>query len=158
DEARQIMQQAQSKNADDFNVHEALYALSFLGADGRAMTEEREWFTGKPEENFGFSLASDSEAYTGRLTKARQLTNQAVEAAMRVDSKEAGAIWLEIAAQREAAFGNLSDAKHAATQGLQLDPDSESVGVEAALAFAMAGEGSRTESLIRSLNERFPFD
>ena len=158
DEAGRVIQQAQSLNTADFYVHEALYALSFLAADGRVLTQESEWFTGKPEESFGLSLASDSEAYIGRLTKARQLTNQAVESAIRFDSREAGAIWQEIAAQREAAFGNLTEAKRAATRGLLLNPDSESAAVEAALAFAMAGEGARTESLIRSLSERFPFD
>ena len=122
------------------------------------MEEERQWFTGKSEESFGLSLASDSEAYLGHLMKARQLTRQAVDSSIRFDNKEAGAVWQEIAAQREAAFGNLKYAKDMAAHGLELYPDSESVWVEAALAFAMAGESTQAESLVTRLNERFPLD
>jgi hypothetical protein len=107
---------------------------------------------------FALSLASDTEAYFGHRNKARELTKQAVASAIRADSKETGAIWQEIAAQREAAFGNLVDAKQSAEQGLMLYPLSQSVGVEAALAFAMAGDTERAESLAQGLNKRFPLD
>ena len=71
------------------------------------MEQEQWWFTSQPDsENFGLSLASDTEAYVGHLSKARQLTNRSVESAMRADSKETAAIWRENAALREAAFGN----------------------------------------------------
>jgi hypothetical protein len=50
------------------------------------------------KENFGLSLASDTEAYGGHLGKARELTKRAVDSAIRADSKENGAIWQEIAA------------------------------------------------------------
>ena len=36
------------------SLHNALYALAFLGADSPAMAEQQRWFAGKPEhENFG---------------------------------------------------------------------------------------------------------
>jgi len=158
DEARQTLQQAASRKVDVFLLHNALYALSFLGADFPAMEEQRQWFTGKPEENFGFSLASDTEAYSGHLRKARELTKQSVNSAIRADSNETGAIWQEIAAQREAAFGNAMNAKQAATDGLKLAPTSPGAAAEAALAFAMAGDTPRAESLEQDLNKRFPLD
>src|SRR6266566_2578599 len=137
----------------------ALYALDFLGADSPAMAGQQQWFAGQPEyENFGLSLASDTEAYAGHLHKARELTKRAVDSAVRADSKETGAIWQEIAAQREAAFGNARDAKQEATQALKLYPASQGVQVQAALAFAMAGDGARAESLAQDLNKRFPLD
>jgi hypothetical protein len=49
------------------------------------------------------------------LGKARELTRQAVESAIRADSKETGATWQANAALREAAFGNAADAKKFAT-------------------------------------------
>ena len=61
DEARQIIQQAQARKLDNFVLHNALYALAFIGADSAAMAEQQLWFAGKPEyENFGLSLASDT--------------------------------------------------------------------------------------------------
>src|SRR6266849_3301307 len=109
-------------------------------------------------ENFGFSLASDTEAYAGHLGKAREFTRRSVDSAIRADSKETGAIWLENSALREAAFGNVTDAKQAAAEGLKLVPASQGVEVEAALAFAMAGDTARAESLAQDLNKRFPLD
>jgi serine/threonine protein kinase/tetratricopeptide (TPR) repeat protein len=158
DEARQMAQRAQAQKLDVFLLHNALYALGFLGSDSTSMAEQQHWFTGKPEENFGLSLASDTEAYAGHLHKAREMTKQSVDSAVRADSKETGAIWQEIAAQREAAFGNATEAEQEAVQGLRLYPVSESVEVEADLAFAMAGDAARAESLAQDLNKRFPLD
>jgi eukaryotic-like serine/threonine-protein kinase len=159
DEARQIIQQAQARKLDDFILHNALYALAFLGADSSAMAEQARWYAGKPEvENFGLSLASDTEAYAGHLSRARGLTDRAINSAQRADSKETGAIWQENAALREAGFGNYKEAREAAAAGLKLAPTSQGVGVEAALAFAIAGDAARAESLARDLNQRFPLD
>ena len=63
DETRQIIHEAQARKLDDFILHNALYALAFLGADSAAMAEQQQWFAGKPEENIGLALASDTEAY-----------------------------------------------------------------------------------------------
>jgi serine/threonine protein kinase/tetratricopeptide (TPR) repeat protein len=158
DEARQTIRQAEARKVDVYLLHNALYALSFLGSDFSGMEEQLKWFAGKPEENSGLSLASDTEAYAGHLRKARQLSRQSVDSAIRADSKETGAIWQEIAALREAAFGNATDAKQKAAQGLKLYPTSQGVEVEAALAFAMADDSTRAESLAQDLNQRFPLD
>ncbi len=158
DEAQQTIQQAHSRKLDDFILHSALYAIAFLRTDSAAMAEQQQWLAGKPEENAGLSLASDTEAYAGHLRKARELTRQSVDSAIRADSKENGAIWLENAALREAAFGNVTDARRTGNEGLKLVPTSQGVQVEAALAFAMAGEVSQAESLAQDLNKRFPLD
>jgi hypothetical protein len=122
------------------------------------MKEQLNWFTGRREENFRFSLASDTEAYAGHLRNARQLTKQALEVAVRADSGESGALWLENAALREAAFGDRQDAKEQAEYGLKLYPKSREVQAEAALGFAMAGDAARAESLAQNLNKGFPVD
>ena len=158
DEVQQTIQQAHSRKLDDFILHSALYALAFLRTDSTAMAEQQQWLSGKPEENSALSLASDTEAYRGHLRKARELTKQSVDSAMRNDSKENGAIWLENAALREAAFGNEADARQRGAEGLKLVPTSQAVQVEAALAYAMAGNLSETESLAQGLNKRFALD
>jgi hypothetical protein len=40
----------------------AHHAPAFIRPDSAAMAEVLQWFTGKPEENFGLALASDTEA------------------------------------------------------------------------------------------------
>jgi tetratricopeptide (TPR) repeat protein len=159
DEARRIIHEAQARKHDDLVLRAALYALAFLGANSTAMAEQQQWFAGKPEyENFGLALAPDTEAYGGHLAKARELTKQAVDSAIRADSKENGAIWQATAAQREAAYGNPAGARQTAAEALKLAPTSQGVESEAALAFAMAGDTARAESLAQDLNKRYPLD
>ncbi len=156
DEVGEIVQQAETRKAEDVVLHDALYALAFLKADSPAMAEQQQWFVGKPEENLGLSLAADTEAYAGHLGRARELTKRSIDSAIHADSNETAAIWEEIGAQREAAFGNLADAKNAATEGLKLSPTSPGAAAEAALAYAMVGDPARAESLGQELNRRFP--
>jgi tetratricopeptide (TPR) repeat protein len=159
DETRQIIHEAQARKLDDFVLRNALYALAFLGADSAAMAEQLQWFAGKPEyENFGLALASDTEAYGGHLGKARELTKRAVDSAIRADSKESGAIWHANAALQQAAYGNTTEARQSAAEALKLAPTSQVVESEAALAFAMAGDTARAESLAQDLGKRFPLD
>ncbi len=159
DAARQIIQEAQARKLDDYIFHNALYGLAFLGADSAAMAEQQQWFAGKPDyENEGLSLASDTEAYGGHLGKARERTKRAVDSAVRADQKEGGAILQANAALREAAYGDAAEARKAAAEALKLAPTSQGVGVEAALAFAMAGDTARAESLAQDLGKRFSLD
>jgi serine/threonine protein kinase/tetratricopeptide (TPR) repeat protein len=160
DKARQGIREVEAGKLEDSIARSDMYGLAFLLSDVQGMAEQQRWFTSKVEENLGLSLASDTEAYAGRLHKARELTNQAVDSAIRADSRETGAIWRGIAAQREAAFGNVGDAKQTAEEGLKLYPAiaSQGVAAEAALAFAVAGDTAKAESLAQDLNKRFPLD
>jgi|HubBroStandDraft_6_1064221.scaffolds.fasta_scaffold00005_113 Tfp pilus assembly protein PilF/predicted Ser/Thr protein kinase len=158
EETRQMIHEAQARKLDDAILHNALYALAFLGADSAAMAEEQKWFASKPEENMGLALASDTEAYGGHLGKARELTKRAVDSAVRADSKESGATWRANAALLQAAYGNPTEARQSAAEALKLAPASQGAGAEAALAFAMAGDTARAESLALDLGKRFPLD
>jgi len=158
DEARRMIREAHARKLDDFILHTQGYALAFLTSDSAGMAEEQKWFVGRPEENDGLSLAADTEAYSGHLGNARELTRRSVDSSIHADSKETGAIWQENAALREAAFGNRREAKHAAADGDQLFPSSQGVQAEAALAYAMAGDTARAESLAQDLNKRNPVD
>jgi len=159
DDARQIIREAKARKLDGHRLHNALYALAFLGADFPAMAEQQSWFASKTtDENYGLALASDTEAYAGHLDKARDLTKQAVDSAVRAGSKENGAVYLAIAAQQQAAYGNPAEARQSAAEALKLVPASKRVETEAALAFALAGDAVRAKSLAQDLGRRFPLD
>ena len=81
-----------------------------------------------------------------------------MDSAIKADSRESGAIWQAIAAQREAAYGNAAQARHIAAKALKLVPNSQAVESEAALAFAMAGDTAQAQSLADDLGKRFPLD
>jgi tetratricopeptide (TPR) repeat protein len=160
DEARRLIREAQARNLDDYTLHMGLYSLAFFEKDSRTMAAEHQWFAGQPDlvSSIGLSLASDSEAYAGHAAKARELTKRSIDSAIRADSKETGAVSQAIAAQWEAASGNAGEAKQQAAGSLKLVPNNQAVEVEATLAFAMAGDIVRAESLAQDLNKRFPLN
>jgi tetratricopeptide (TPR) repeat protein len=159
DEARKAIEDAQTRKVSTYLSHLQLYALAFLKADPKSMAEQQQWFAGQRDvEHDGVAAASDTEAYAGHLIRSRELTRQSVDSAMRADSKEAGAIWQENAALREAAFGNAGEAKRLAVEGLKLSSESQGVQVEAALALAMIGDTAQPATLMKKLRRRYPLD
>jgi eukaryotic-like serine/threonine-protein kinase len=157
DEARRVIQQAQALHLDDAALHNALYGLAFLKEDAAAMAAEQQWFAGQLEyESWGLALGSDTEAHAGRLDAARGLMRLAVRAAIRDDDNENGALYLSNAAILEAAYGNTTQAQLLAAESLQIAPGSGNVAAEAAVAYAMAGEGTQAEALAKDLATRYP--
>jgi tetratricopeptide (TPR) repeat protein len=55
DETRQIIHEVQARKLDNVILHNAVYALAFLGSDSAAMAEQQQWFAGKPGyQNLGW--------------------------------------------------------------------------------------------------------
>jgi serine/threonine protein kinase/Tfp pilus assembly protein PilF len=163
-DAKQIIQDALAHKLDDPQLHSALYALAFLehNSDSMAkdaMAKQLDWFRSNPAaENTGLALASDTEAYAGHLTKARDLTEKAIASAIQNDNRENAAIWQAVAAQREAAFGYAAEADKAAAEALKISPTSQPAKSEATLAFAMAGSAARADLLIQELDKAAPLN
>jgi class 3 adenylate cyclase/tetratricopeptide (TPR) repeat protein len=158
DEARQVIRERQARKLDDGGIHAALYALAFFGADSTAMAEQQQWFGGLPDGSGGLALASDTEAYAGHVGKARELTKRAVDSAVRADSMDDAAIWQANAALKHAAYGDIAEARQSAAEALKLAPANLGAEAEAALAFAMAGDTARVESLAQDLGKRPPLN
>lgn len=157
DDVRQTIHEARLRKMDGYTFHNALYGLAFLDKDSAAMAEEQRWFASHPDyADSGLALSSDTAAYSGHLQNARQLTKQAVDTAVREDNKEDGAVYLAIAAQREAAYGIPALARRSAAEALRLAPTSEGAEGQAAFALAMATDTTRAKSLAQDLSKRFP--
>jgi tetratricopeptide (TPR) repeat protein len=159
DEARQSIQEAEKRKLDDALFHNALYALAFLKNDSAGMAKEQRWFAGQSDfENYGLALDSDTEAYAGHVSKARELNKRAVDSAVRVDNKENGAIYLANAAVQQSAYGNAVEARHTAVEALKLASASYGAEAEAAIALAMAGDTAQADALAQDLGKRFPLN
>jgi serine/threonine protein kinase/tetratricopeptide (TPR) repeat protein len=159
DEAQQILRDARSRKLDDAGARTLHYELAFLASDSEGMEEQEKWFASSPgDAETGLGLASDTEAYRGHLGKARELMKQAADSAIRMDNKESGAGDLADAALQQAAYGNAAESRRMATGALKLAPESPGAAIQAALAFAMAGDTTQAESLSQDLNKRFPLD
>jgi len=159
DEARQIIHEQQPHKSDNYIFPAALYALAFLSSDSEEMAKQQQWFARTSEyETFGLALESETQAFSGHLRKARELTDRAVDSASHSDHKETGAIWEARAAGRAAAFGNAAEARRLAIEALRISPGSQGVQLEAALAFASAGDGAKAETLIQDLSQHSSLD
>jgi len=156
DEAKAIVEQAQTRQLDDAELHLLLAQLAFLRGDPAEM--DRQFALGASEpafENLLLAFQADVQASTGRLSKAREFFRRAVESAQRNSLKEPAATWQAAAAVREAYFGNRERARQGAaaalaiTSGLNVQP-------QAALAFALAGDATRAQAVAADLAKRYP--
>jgi eukaryotic-like serine/threonine-protein kinase len=156
DDARKTIEQAQRSKLQGDSLHQAIYGLAFLSGDAAEMERQVAWAAGKPgTEDLLLSFQSDTEAYYGRLTKARDFSRRAVDAAVRADSKEAAALWQVNTALREAEFGNPVAAKQDVAAGLTLAPGRD-VKMLSALTLARVGETARAKAIVEELEKSYP--
>jgi len=152
DEAGKVLQEAFRRKLDDPALHANLYAVAFANGDSALMQRELAWAEGKPNgEDSLLAAQSDTEAYFGRLQKAREYTRRAVESAKRAELPESAAVWEVEAGMREAMFGYPDEAKHHAESALQLAPDSKDVRALAALVFARLGDETKARKIMDDL-------
>ena len=134
------------------------YDLAFLKGDQAGM--EREAALGR-----GKSVAEESIldhealvlAYSGHLKHARSMSQRAVDLSLQLAQRETAALWETGAALREAFFGNTAEAKKRA---MAAHEHSKELYVQygAALAAALAGDSTRSQTLADDLERRFGED
>ena len=159
DEAKATYQEAVRRNLGEQAILRAnMYWLAFLEGDSAEMARQVAWAAGKPgSEDFLNAVSADTEAYHGRLARARELSRRAVEFALRNDQKETAALWQMLAALRESEFGSADQARKQAAAALEL-ASTHDTQILAALVLAHAGDTARAEALAGELAKRYPED
>jgi serine/threonine protein kinase/Tfp pilus assembly protein PilF len=158
DQAQAVMKQAEERKVESALLLGIHYLLAFLQNDSSEMARVLSAAEGKPGiEDLLLSTAADTEAWHGRLARARELTRQAAESAGRNNAKEAAANYLAAAGLREAEAGNREQARANANTALKLAAD-RNIAAMAALGLARAGDTAKAESLAAELNQSFPLD
>jgi tetratricopeptide (TPR) repeat protein/predicted Ser/Thr protein kinase len=156
DEAKATFDQALARKLDGGILRGNMYLLAFLRGDVAQMEQQLAWGAGKPgDEDPLLSTQSDTEAYYGRMSKARDFSRRAVDSAVRADSKETAALWQVNAALREAELGNIANARQGVTAALALSPGRD-VKVVAALTLARTGDAPRAKALAEELEKTYP--
>ena len=156
DEAKAAYRQAKGRNLDGPFLHLNLYGIAFLQTDAPEMQRQATWAAGKPQaENLLLSAQSDTEAYWGRLRRARELTEQAVASASRNDQQETAGEWQMNAALREAEFGSQTRSRQLVEAVLAKSANRE-LQILGALALARAGDSTRAEQLGGRSRPTFP--
>ncbi len=158
DEARVMAEDAQAKKLDSPYLRAVMYQLAFLKNDSAGMAEQLAWASGKSGiEDAMLGMDADTAAYSGRLRKSEELTRQAVASAVHADEKETAASYEAQSGVRQALFGNPAPAKQHAAAALSMT-DGRDVQFLAALAYALAGDSAKTQTLVNDLTKRFPSD
>ena len=157
DDAKILLEQARQQGDTSF-LHQTRYLLAFLEGDDAKMQEQLAWARGKPDtEDWMLSAQSDTEAYHGRFSNARQLSQEAVQSAKHAEALERAAEWRADEALREAEVGNTARARQSAEEALALSTGPD-VQVKAALALARAGDATRARKLADKLTQDYPLD
>ena len=156
DEAEAVYKQAEERNLDIEELLWYRYVLAFLKGDAAQMERLVSVAMGKPgEEDALLPAQADTQAWYGRLNKARELTRRAMNSALNNDAKEAAARYQAEAALREVEFGNRDLARTEANAAIKLAPNRD-VEVMAGLALALAGDTTGVENLAAELDKTFP--
>jgi len=157
DEARQVYQKMVANRLDDDTPHVNMYTIAFHQNDAAEMARQVAWFDGKPELRHEIlSEQADAEAYVGHLTRARDLTKQAVDAALGAGNIEQAAIWLLNGAWREELFGNSKLAHDQTVRALKIAPDSREGEAMAAILLARTGDFARANAVMTDLQKHYP--
>jgi eukaryotic-like serine/threonine-protein kinase len=157
-QAKTAYQQAVARFPEDSFLHANRYGVAFLERDVDEMAAQVRWSAGKPgAEDLLSSAQSDTEAFFGHLTQARDLSRKASDFAKRNDQKETAADWELNAALRDAETGNASAARAGTDAGLALAANRDTQTL-AAMALARSGDFERSEKIADRLAKRYPSD
>lgn len=153
DDAEKVLREAQAKGFDGLYIRGDLYLLAFRRGDTKGMEQQLAWAAGRVgDEDAMLSAQADTEAYYGRLVRARDYSRRALESAVRSDSKETAALWQVTAGLREAEFGNTAAARQDTEAALSLHSGRD-VKLLAALTLARAGDTARAKRLADELEK-----
>jgi eukaryotic-like serine/threonine-protein kinase len=158
DEAEKVLAEAEAHQLtrEETWVPSSSYEIAFLRHDPLAM--ERIVQAAPAESRFAHWLLEDragTEAYYGRVRRARELKRRAVGAALERHRDGDAASILISEALWEANFGNSIEARGNATEGLSLDREQDVLS-GAALAYARSGDLRQAGSLSDELAKKYP--
>jgi tetratricopeptide (TPR) repeat protein len=156
-DAKAAYEQAVAHKVNNPILHQNRYAVAFLESDAAEMERQVAAANGKPGEDALISSTADTEAFHGRLTKARELSRNAADAAARHDSPEAGAEWQINAALHDAESGNAAESRKETAAALAT-ASTRDVKILAALALARSGEAEQAAKMADELAQQFPLN
>lgn len=157
DEARDVCRQALSQKLDSTSIRERLYAVAFAGGDAPAIEEQIAWARGRTDEYRAVYWLAQSSAFTGKWRESNEHLKRASEIAVRAQALEVVGIYTAEQALRAAWLGNFAQALTLANSAFGSEP-SRNVSTRAALAFALAGDTARAQTISGVLEKTYPKD
>jgi serine/threonine protein kinase len=157
-DAKAAYDRAIGRGLDYSDLHYYRYAVAFVERDAAEMQRQAQWAVDRVgREDVLLSAQSDTEAFFGRLQKARDLSHRASESAAVAGESEPAARWELNEAIREAEFGYPKEARNHATAALRLS-SSLNTRVLSAVALARAGDVEQAGKLVDELHRQNPLN
>jgi serine/threonine protein kinase/tetratricopeptide (TPR) repeat protein len=156
-DAKAKYEQAVAHKVNNPFLHGNRYGVAFLESDTSEMQRQVADASAKSGEDVLFSFGSDTEAFHGRLARARGLSKRAADSALRNDSPETAAAWQMDVALRDAEFNNVALSRQETTSALAT-ASTRDVSIIAALALARIGDTDQAKRLADDLAGRFPLN
>ena len=160
DEAREVVQRAQSKNLGPASgFHQVLYHIAFNQGDSAAMQTELEHFRASrdPDSYWFFWLSAMTAEANGQLRNDREMTDQVAESFKQSNQRERAADLTAGTAGTDALFGHCELARKDAARALSIARSPESL-LRTALAFALCGDVGQAQSLADEAARLLPTD
>ncbi len=156
DEAKAILEKGLKTNADDTAIHSWRYAAAAALNDETVMQQERQWASGKPAAWTVYSAAARA-AKQGRLRESNELLSEGAKSASDENLKGAASTLMALQALTNAEFDDVINARKYASMSLNF-PHTRSNLPGAALAFALAGDANKAQSLVDEMEKHYPLD
>jgi len=161
EEAARTAEQVKARYAESPMLCVNLYKLAFLQNDSAGRARQMAWASGKPGiEDALLAYESDTMAYSGRLRRARQLSQAATGSAQRAGKMETAARYEAEAGLRESLLGNSSEGVRKSRDALAMS-SARDVQYAVALSLALSGVAAarpQCETLTANLADRYPKD
>jgi len=157
-QARNTVQETIDRKVDGYLLRQTMYVVGFLQNDSRNMQEQVDWAMHRPgAEDLLLASQAETEAYFGRLNKAREFSQLAIDSARHNGARETAATWRAAEAVTDAQFGNTKIAIQQARSALALS-SGPIVRELAGSALAQAGDVVGAKSVAERLNVDFPLN
>jgi len=157
-EAEKALRAAAERKLEIADTLETRYCIAFLRNDRLGMNRELARAKDEPgAEDWMLHWRALVSAYSGHLQQSRELSERAVDLALRQGQHERAAMYVAGMAVWEGLFGNASAARRRASAALELSR-ARDVEYGAGIALALAGDSSRSQVLAGDLENRFPED
>jgi eukaryotic-like serine/threonine-protein kinase len=156
--AERALQEADEHKLKMADLYIDRYQIAFLKGDQAGMDRVASEAAGEPgAEDWVAHLQSTALAYSGHMAQATKMSQRAMGLAQHGDQPERVAAFQSGAAIRDAFFEDTPGAIRRAESALTLSRGRD-VEYGAAFALGLAGNLSRTQTLVNDLEKRFPED
>ena len=157
DEARDVCERALAQKLDSTSIRERLFTVAFVNGDEPGWRQQSEWAKGRTDEYRAAYWLTQAKAFNGFWRESNEQLRRATELALRAEAKEVVASYTAEQALRAAWLGQFSQSLRSAQEALKVERN-RNVLTRAALAFALAGEAAKAQTLIQELEQKHPKD